>query len=85
VTRQPPPPGLVAAAEQDYHTTLAQLTALTGRVGDLLNSGFTDFDAVADVWLTLRTRTDPPRALLMSAIAVVQLAKAQQTGKVEPT
>lgn len=79
MSRRLPPPGLVAAAEQDYHTVSDRLTDLTNAVDGLLAGGYTDFEAVADVWLTLRTQSESPQVWLLAAIAVVRLAKDQES------
>jgi hypothetical protein len=75
VSRQPPPPGIVAAAEQDYHAMRDQLDDLLTIVRALLNrDGFSEVQAVTDVWLTLLYQ-DPRNAAFLGAVAVVQLAK----------
>jgi hypothetical protein len=75
VDREPPPAGLVAAAEQDYHAILGELATLTDRVRALMEGGFTEFEAVTDVWLTLRLQ-DQGRASFLGAAAIMRLAKA---------
>jgi hypothetical protein len=69
---------MVEAAENDYRTMLPQLTEMTRLVRAQLDGGFTDFQAVADVWHSLRTQQERPTAMLLAAIAVVQLAKVPQ-------
>ena len=74
--RESPPPDLVEAAEHDYHLMHGRLSELTASVRGLLGDGFTDFEAVADVWRTFRVQQDRPATLLLAAIAVVQIAKS---------
>ncbi len=77
MNRQPPPPGIVAAAEQDYHAMRENLATLTPMVRALLAQRFTEVQAVTDVWLTLLCQ-DPPAAAMLGATAIIQLAKDQQ-------
>jgi hypothetical protein len=76
LNRRPPPPGLVAAAEQDYHTMRDELAALIPIVQALLAGDLSEVEVVTDVWLTLRVQ-DPRAATLLGAVAVVQLAKGE--------
>ncbi len=76
MNREPPPPGIVAAAEQEYHGMRDTLATLTRMVRDLLTEQFTEVQAVGDVWLTLMCQ-DPRAAALLGAIAIVQLAKLE--------
>ena len=80
MTRHPPPPGIVAAAEQDYQAMRESLAILTPMVRALLAERFSDVEAVTDVWLTLLCQ-DPRAAALLGATAIVQLAKAQQPAR----
>jgi hypothetical protein len=80
VNRQPPPPGIVAAAEQDYHAMRESLATLTPMVRALLAKRFTEVQAVTDVWLTLLCQ-DPRAAAMLGATAIVALAKAQQPAR----
>jgi hypothetical protein len=75
--RQPPPPGLVAAAEQDYHQGRDDLAGLLKAVKILLASGQPKIETFADVWATLRTQQDNPAVLLIAAAAIVQLASSE--------
>jgi hypothetical protein len=76
--RDVPPPALVEAAEHDYRTMLGRLAETTSAVRAQLDHGFTDFEAVADVWRSLREQQDRPATMLLAAIAIVQLAKTPQ-------
>jgi hypothetical protein len=78
VTRPAPPPGVVAAAEQDYHAALDRLGVFVDRVTVLLDEGLDDLHATVDVWLTLRVGS-PAFTSFVSAIAIVQLARAAAT------
>jgi hypothetical protein len=71
--RERPPPGMVAGAEQEYHRMRGDLDQFTTVVRALLDSGWTDFEAVTDVYQTLRTQQ--PGATLLGTIALVRLAK----------
>jgi hypothetical protein len=77
VNRQPPPPGIVATAEQDYQATRDTLATLTPMVRELLAANFTEVEAVCDVWLTLFCH-DRRAAAMLGATAIVQLAQAQR-------
>ena len=74
VNREPPSPGMVATAEQEYHAMQDQLAALLPLVRALLASQFTEVQTVADVWITLLSQ-DVRAASLLGATAIVQLAK----------
>jgi hypothetical protein len=76
--REPPPRALVEAAEHDYRTMLGRLTETTTAVRSQLAKGFTDFEATADVWRSLRVQQDRPATMLLAAVAIVQLAKVPQ-------
>jgi len=66
---------MVAAAEQDYHAMRDELADLLTIVRPLLTrDGFTEVQAVTDVWLTLLYQ-NPRSAAFLGAVAVVQLAK----------
>jgi hypothetical protein len=74
VNRRPLPPGIVAAAEQDYHGMRDALHTLLPTVRALLaRSDLTEVEAVADVWVMLLYQ-DPRRAAFLGATAIVQLA-----------
>lgn len=53
-----------------------RLTEVTRSVRAQLDLGYTDFQAVADVWHSLRVQADRPATLLLAAVAIVHLAKA---------
>lgn len=76
--RDVPPRALVDAAEHDYRMMRDRLTATTSAVRAQLDHGFTDFEAVADVWRSLREQQDRPATLLLAAIAIVQLARTPE-------
>ncbi len=80
MNREPPPPGIVAAAEQDYHAMRDELVRLLPVVRALLAGRFTEVQAVTDVWLTLLCQ-DPRNAAFMAATAIIQLAKSQQPAR----
>ena len=73
--RKPPPRVLVEAAQRDYHRMRGRLSETTSAVRSQLDNGFSDFDATADVWRSLREQQDRPATMLLAAIAIVQLAK----------
>jgi len=79
VNREPPPPGMVAAAEQEYHAMRDQLRVLLPLIRALLAGEFTEVQTVADVWLTLLSQ-DRRAAALLGATAIVQLAKRRDHG-----
>lgn len=72
--RERPSPRGVEAAKADYARAKVQLEEFTGKVQDLLAAGWTDFEAVADVYRTMRTQPGTQMTLL-SAVALVRLAK----------
>jgi hypothetical protein len=74
--RQPPPPGLIAAAEQDYHAARDELDQMIAAVKTALANEFSEVEAVTDVWQSLHVQQDNPIVLLLSAAAIVRLAKA---------
>jgi hypothetical protein len=76
--RETPPRALVEAAEHDYRMMFGRLTETTSAVRAHLDHGFTDFEAVADVWRSLREQQDRPATMLLAAIAIVQLAKTPE-------
>ncbi|MEV6631911.1 hypothetical protein AB0M54_14280 [Actinoplanes sp. NPDC051470] len=77
--RQPPPPGLIAAAEQDYHAARDELDQMIAAARTVLANEFSEVEAVTDVWLSLHVQQDNPIVLLLSAAAIVRLAKAPAT------
>jgi hypothetical protein len=78
--RQPPPPSLVAAAERDYHAMQNTLSHLVRKVQALRAEGFTDLEAVTDVWLTLRAGDDLA-ATFLGATAIMQIANNDHPGR----
>ena len=76
VRRQPPPPGLIAAAEQDYHAARDDLDRIIAAVRAVLASDFSEIEAVTDVWRSPHVQQNNPVVLLLSAAAIVRLAKA---------
>ncbi|GIE93876.1 hypothetical protein [Paractinoplanes rishiriensis] len=72
--RKRPSPAVVEAAKADYARAKDQLEEFTGKVRDLLAAGWTDFEAVAEVYGTMRTQPGTQMTLL-SAVALVRLAK----------
>ena len=75
--RERPPPGMVAAAEQECHDTSEQLDEFTTRVQALFDQKWEDLEVVTDVYRTLRTQQGR-EATLLSAIAIVRLAQSAQ-------
>jgi hypothetical protein len=76
--RDVPPRAMVEAAEHDHRMMRGRLTETISAVQVQLDHGFTDFEAVADVWRSLREQQDRPATMLLAAIAIVQLAKTPQ-------
>jgi hypothetical protein len=75
VSRGRPPAGMIAAAEQEHHAMRDDVARLLPIVRGLLDrDGFTEVEAVTDVWLTLLCH-DPRRAAFAGATAIVELAK----------
>jgi hypothetical protein len=74
--RQPPPPGLIAAAEQDYHAARDALDQMIAAARTALASEFSEVEAVTDIWHSLHMQQDNPIVVLLSAAAIVRLAKA---------
>lgn len=71
------PAGLLAAVERCRPRVERELAALTDAVRVLgRRTNFTDHEIFADVWLAL-LRQDPRQAALLSAIAIVELARAR--------
>ena len=73
--RQPPPPGLIAAAEQDYHIARDELDQMIDAVRAVLASDFSEIEAVTDVWRSLHVQQHKSIVLLLSAAAIVRLAQ----------
>jgi hypothetical protein len=68
---------MVAAAEQEYHAMRDELSRLLNAVHPLLGqTGFSEVEAVTDVWLTL-LQLDRSSCAFLGAVAVVQIAKAK--------
>lgn len=81
--RERPPAGMVAAAEQEYHAMAEQLDEFTAKVQAIFDQGWTDLEVVTDVYRTLRTQQSPA-ATLISAIAIVRVAKSAQAHEHRP-
>ncbi|GIF01105.1 hypothetical protein [Paractinoplanes rishiriensis] len=74
--RRPLPPApVIAAARADYERVLPRLEETVVKVRAELAAGATDFETVADVWLSLRMQEHKSETLLLAAIAIVQVAK----------
>lgn len=71
--REPPPPGLIAAAEQNYQAIQNDLAILITEARALLASNRTEVEVVTDVWLTL-LHHGPPMGAMLGATAIIQLA-----------
>jgi hypothetical protein len=80
VNRQPAPPHVLAAAEQDYQSTQKSLARLMPTVRELLTECPTEIEAVAELWLIL-LRHDRRTTAMLGATAIVQLIKHQQPGR----
>jgi hypothetical protein len=84
---QPPPPDMLARAEQEYHAARDDLDRLITAVRDTLADGIPEIEAVTDVWLSLRMHQHNPATALLGAAAIMRLAKmsmpepAQGTGR----
>jgi hypothetical protein len=66
---------MVAAAEQEYHAMRIELSRLLNAVRPLLSrTGFSEVEAVTDVWLTL-LQLNRSNCAFLGAVAVVQIAK----------
>ncbi|GIE99483.1 hypothetical protein [Paractinoplanes rishiriensis] len=73
--RPAPPASVVAAARADYDRVRPKLAEAVVKVRAELAAGADDFEAVADVWLSLLVQQYKPETLLLAAIAIVQVAK----------
>jgi hypothetical protein len=74
VVNATPPPGLVAAAERDYHGMRVSVGVAVRGARLLLAGRGWEVEAFTDVYHVL-SRTDPRVAAAMGAAAIVQLAK----------
>jgi len=74
--REPPPPGLVAAAEQDYHAMRGELAEIKKIIRKLLAGRHGEVEAVSDLWLTLFGQ-DPRSVAFLAATAIVQLVHVE--------
>jgi hypothetical protein len=77
VSRTPPPPGVVAAAEQDLHDMRERLDLLVQTVRQCLTDGYTPTEASVEVYLTLR-HGDRRMAAVMGATAIMRVATADE-------
>ena len=82
--RQPPPPGIIAAAEQDYHAARDDLDEMIAATRTALASELSEIEIVTDVWCSLRVQQYKPIVLLLSAIAIVWLAQASVSEPTQP-
>lgn len=73
-----PPPGMVAAAEQDYHA-MRDRVSLVLRGARLLALAQSEVEAFAEVYYVL-SRSDP-RIAAMGAAAIMQLAMRPGTAQ----
>ena len=78
--REPPPPGLIAAAEQNYQAIQNDLATLITDARALLASNRTEVEVVTDVWLTL-LHHGPPMGATLGATAIIRLAAANHAGE----
>jgi hypothetical protein len=68
---------MVAAAEQEYHAMRHELSRLLTAARPLLGrAGFSEVEAVTDLWLTL-LQLNHSNCAFFGAVAVVQIAKAE--------
>jgi hypothetical protein len=72
---QPPPPGMVARAEQEYSAARDDVDRLVADVRDVLAHGVPEIEAVADLWHALRIKQHDPAVALLGAAAIMRLAK----------
>jgi len=73
--RRKPPAGVLAAAEQDYHTMRARMAEAVQGARLLLEGRDSEVEAFADVYWMLSRRTDAHIAAAMGAAAIMHLAK----------
>ena len=71
--RERPPPGMVAAAEQDYHAARDRLAVAVQGARLVLQAGDSAMEAFVEAYYAL-SRTDPGIAAVIGAAAIVQLA-----------
>lgn len=76
MNRARPSAELVAQAKQEYAEAREKAEELVSKTRALLNDGWTDFEAVVDVFATLYVQRGKPGTALVSAVTVVLLAKA---------
>ena len=71
----PPPPGVIAAAEQKYHTMRGELARFLSIVqGHLERDDCTEIETVCHVLETM-LRQDRANGALLAACAIMELAK----------
>jgi hypothetical protein len=83
VWRESPPPGLIAAAEQDYHAAREELDQMIAAVRTVLAGDFSEIEAVTDIWRSLRVQQHKPLVLLVSAAAIMRLATQSASTEAE--
>ncbi|MEU8656139.1 hypothetical protein [Actinoplanes philippinensis] len=66
---------MVAAAEQDYHEARDLADGLITSARELIDAGWTDFEAAVEVYACLRTGEPATLVTLISAVALVRVAK----------
>ena len=76
------PPGIVAAAKQDYHTMRDCVAAAVEGARLLVVGQGSEVQAFAEAYWTM-TRTDPRVAAAIGAAAIVQLAMQAQDGRAD--
>jgi hypothetical protein len=77
MTRTPPPPEVIAAAEQDLHDMRERLDLLVQTVRRRLTEGNTHTEASVEVYLTLR-HGDRRMAAAVGATAIMHIATANE-------
>jgi hypothetical protein len=81
VPHEPPPPGFIAHAEQEYHDARDRLAVIIDSARILLGgAGRAEAHAFADVYRTLLHAPDGAQAVKIGAAAIVQLAVRSDTG-----
>ncbi|GIF01629.1 hypothetical protein [Paractinoplanes rishiriensis] len=67
--------GVTALAQAEYERVRPKLDETVVKIRAELAAGASDFEAVADVWLSLHVQQEKSETLLLAAIAIVQVAK----------
>lgn len=83
--RRRPPAGVVAAAEQDYHEARDLAEELIAKARELIDAGWSDFEAAIEVYASLRAGRPGTVVLLISAVALVRVAKLAPPELTKPT